>query len=55
MTKAGAQAEADIKFGYCTEFIIMTDKPLQKQMKWSLNPTWSPLEIPSYVWRMKTL
>ena len=26
MTKAGAQAEADIKFGYCTEFIIMTDK-----------------------------
>lgn len=26
MTKAGAQAEADIKFGYCTEFIIMTEK-----------------------------
>lgn len=26
IVKAGAQAEADIKFGYCTEFIIMTDK-----------------------------
>ena len=24
--KPGAQAEADIKFGYCTEFIIMTEK-----------------------------
>lgn len=27
MVKSGQQAEADIKFGYCTEFIIMTDKP----------------------------
>lgn len=27
MVKPGQQAEADIKFGYCTEFIIMTDKP----------------------------
>ena len=27
MVKPGEQAEADIKFGYCTEFIIMTDKP----------------------------
>ncbi len=26
MVKPGAQAEADIKFGYCTEFIIMTNK-----------------------------
>lgn len=26
MVKPGAQAEADIKFGYCTEFIIMLDK-----------------------------
>ncbi len=26
MTKVSSQAEADIKFGYCTEFIIMTDK-----------------------------
>ncbi len=25
--KPGQQAEADIKFGYCTEFIIMTDTP----------------------------
>lgn len=27
MVKPSRQAEADIKFGYCTEFIIMTDKP----------------------------
>ncbi len=27
MVKPSQQAEADIKFGYCTEFIIMTDKP----------------------------
>lgn len=26
LTKPGAQAEADIKFGYCTEFIVMLDK-----------------------------
>lgn len=26
MIKPGAQAEADIKFGYCTEFIIMLEK-----------------------------
>ena len=26
VTKISPQAEADIKFGYCTEFIIMTDK-----------------------------
>ena len=26
ITKSGAQAEADIKFGYCTEFIIMVEK-----------------------------
>ena len=26
MTKPGAQAEADIKFGYCTEFIVMLNK-----------------------------
>ena len=27
MVKPDQQAEADIKFGYCTEFIIMTEKP----------------------------
>ena len=27
MTKIDAQTEADIKFGYCTEFIIMLEKP----------------------------
>lgn len=27
MVKPKEQAEADIKFGYCTEFIIMTEKP----------------------------
>ena len=26
MVRPGQQAEADIKFGYCTEFIIMTEK-----------------------------
>ena len=28
VTKITPQAEADIKFGYCTEFIILLDKPL---------------------------
>ena len=27
MVRPGEQAEADIKFGYCTEFIIMTERP----------------------------
>ena len=26
MVKPDAQAQTDIKFGYCTEFIIMTEK-----------------------------
>ena len=26
MTKVSAEAAADIKFGYCTEFIIMTER-----------------------------
>ena len=30
MTKVSAEAAADIKFGYCTEFIIMTDKPFSE-------------------------
>ena len=28
VTKISSQAEAEIKFGYCTEFIILLDKPL---------------------------
>ena len=28
LTKPTAQTEADIKFGYCTEFIILLDKPM---------------------------
>ena len=28
VTKVTPQAEADIKFGYCTEFIILLDKPM---------------------------
>ena len=28
MTRISQQAEADIKFGYCTEFIILLNKPL---------------------------
>ena len=31
MVKPGAQAQADIKFGYCTEFIIMTEKEFTKK------------------------
>lgn len=31
MVKPEAQAEADIKFGYCTEFIIMTEKEFSAQ------------------------
>ena len=28
VTRISPEAEAEIKFGYCTEFIIMTDKPM---------------------------
>ena len=28
VTKISPQAEADIKFGYCTEFIILLNKPM---------------------------
>ena len=31
VTKISAQAEADIKFGYCTEFIILLDKPMPEE------------------------
>ncbi len=31
MVKPGQQAEVDIKFGYCTEFIIMTEKPFTEK------------------------
>ncbi len=31
MVKPGQQAEADIKFGYCTEFIIMTEKSFSEK------------------------
>lgn len=31
MTKVTAEAAADIKFGYCTEFIIMTEKEFTEQ------------------------
>lgn len=31
MVKPGQQAEADIKFGYCTEFIIMTEKAFTEE------------------------
>ena len=30
VTKIDAQTEADIKFGYCTEFIINLDKEMPK-------------------------
>ena len=33
VTKIGAQAEADIKFGYCTEFIILLDKPMAEEIE----------------------
>ena len=31
MTRVGEQAQADIKFGYCTEFIIMLNKKFDEQ------------------------
>ena len=31
VTKISPQAEADIKFGYCTEFIILLEKPLPQE------------------------
>lgn len=31
VTKISAQAEADIKFGYCTEFIIMLNQPMPEE------------------------
>ena len=31
MSRVGEQAQADIKFGYCTEFIIMLDKKFDEQ------------------------
>ncbi|MGC4019752.1 MAG: DAK2 domain-containing protein [Muricomes sp.] len=31
MVKPGTQAETDIKFGYCTEFIIMTEKEFSEK------------------------
>ena len=31
MVKPDAQAQTDIKFGYCTEFIIMTEKPFTEK------------------------
>lgn len=33
ITKPGAQAEADIKFGYCTEFIIMVEKEYNEKIE----------------------
>ena len=31
MTKISPQAEANIKFGYCTEFIILLDNPVSEE------------------------
>lgn len=31
VTRISPQAEADIKFGYCTEFIILLDKPVSEE------------------------
>ena len=31
MTKIDAQTEADIKFGYCTEFIILLNQPMSEE------------------------
>lgn len=31
VTKISSQAETDIKFGYCTEFIILLDKPVSEE------------------------
>ena len=31
VTKIDAQTEADIKFGYCTEFIILLNQPMSEE------------------------
>ena len=33
VTKIDAQTEADIKFGYCTEFIVMLEKPYTQEIE----------------------
>ena len=41
MVKPDAQAQADIKFGYCTEFIIMTEKPFTEKDEHELRLFWN--------------
>ena len=55
MVKPGAQAQADIKFGYCTEFIIMTEKEFTEKDEPSSKPIWNRSVIRSYVWQMTIL
>lgn len=48
MVKPSEQAETEIKFGYCTEFIIMLEKNSQRKMRQSSKHIWSLSEILSY-------
>lgn len=48
MVKPSEQAETEIKFGYCTEFIIMLEKDSQRKMRQSSKHIWSLSEILSY-------
>lgn len=49
VTKISAEATADIKFGYCTEFIILTEKNSQRQMSLNSRRIWNLSVILLYV------
>ncbi len=36
LQKPSAQSDVDIKFGYCTEFIVLLDKPMEEQQELEL-------------------
>ena len=56
VTKISSEAEADIKFGYCTEFIILLDSPMPESEEHEFKKNSSPqLEIPSSLWQMMRL
>ena len=52
MVKPEAQAQADIRFGYCTEFIIMTEREFSEQdeaLKILLQLFWSFIGKNSFI------
>lgn len=52
---AGVVAEADIKFGYCTEFIIMLEKPFGRKEEMEFKAFLEPLVIRLSVLPMRKL